>query len=147
MMQSYIVYIRNTPSGDAPKPTLHMSMLQQALGSEGAANALVHSYKRCINGFVAMLKEEDVQKVAEMEGVVAVFPNGKKYLHTTRSWDFIGFPETVKRTSSESDIVIGVFDSGIWPDSPSFNDSGFGPPPSKWKGSCYNITCNKYLLS
>ncbi|KAI9085173.1 hypothetical protein K1719_032884 [Acacia pycnantha] len=146
MMQSYIVYMRNTPSGDAPKSMLHMSMLQQALGSEGAANAHVHSYKRCINGFVATLKEEDVQKVSAMEGVVAVFPNGKKYLHTTRSWDFIGFPETVKRASTESDIIIGVIDSGIWPDSPSFNDSGFGPPPSKWKGSCYNITCNNKIV-
>ncbi|XP_028789429.1 cucumisin-like [Neltuma alba] len=145
-MQSYIVYMRSPSSGDAPKSMLHMSMLQQALGSDGAANALVHSYKRCINGFVATLKEEDVQKVAAMEGVVAVFPNGKKHLHTTRSWDFIGFPEKVERSRTESDIIIGILDSGIWPDSPSFNDSGLGPPPSKWKGSCYNITCNNKII-
>ncbi|KAB1217804.1 Cucumisin [Morella rubra] len=46
----------------------------------------------------------------------------------------------------ESDIVIGVLDSGIWPESDSFNDKGFGPPPSKWKGKCQastNFTCNK----
>lgn len=81
-----------------------------------------------------------------MEGVVCVFLNGKKQLHTTRSWDFIGFPQQVNRDATESDIVIGVLDSGIWPQSSSFDDSGFGPPPTKWKGACFNITCNKYII-
>ena len=81
-----------------------------------------------------------------MEGVVSVFPNSKKQLHTTRSWDFLGFPQEVNRTTTESDLIIGVFDTGIWPESSSFNDSGFGPPPTKWKGSCQNITCNKYVV-
>ncbi|XP_054781836.1 cucumisin-like [Prosopis cineraria] len=144
--KSYIVYMGSPPSGESPKSMLHMSMLQQAIGSERAENSLVHSYKRCINGFVANLNEEDVPKVAAMEGVVAVFPNGWKHLHTTRSWDFIGFPEQVKRAITESDIIIGMLDTGIWPDSPSFNDSGFGPPPSKWKGACYNITCNNKII-
>lgn len=38
---------------------------------------------------------------------------------------------------------------GIWPACPSFNDSGYGPPPAKWKGKCmkgHNFTgCNKYI--
>lgn len=25
---------------------------------------------------------------------------------------------------------------GIWPESPSFSDKGFGEIPSKWKGTC-----------
>ena len=81
-----------------------------------------------------------------MDGVVSIFPNEKKQLHTTRSWDFVGFPQQVKRTSIESDIIIGVLDSGIWPESDSFDDEGFGPPPSKWIGTCQgfsNFTCNK----
>ena len=81
-----------------------------------------------------------------MKGVVSVFPNEKKQLLTTRSWDFMGFPQKATRNTTESDIVVGVLDSGIWPESASFNDKGFGPPPSKWKGTCdssANFTCNK----
>ncbi|KAA8539667.1 hypothetical protein F0562_026359 [Nyssa sinensis] len=84
-----------------------------------------------------------------MEGVVSVFPSEKKKLHTTRSWDFMGFPQEVKRTRVESDIIIGMLDTGIWPESPSFSDEGFGPPPSKWKGTCQsstNFTCNNKII-
>lgn len=83
-----------------------------------------------------------------MDGVVSVFPNEKIQLHTTRSWDFLNFPTQVKRSLTvESDTIIGVLDSGIWPESDSFNDTGFGPPPKKWKGTCHkaNFTCNKYV--
>lgn len=86
--------------------------------------------------------------ISDMDGVVSVFPNGKKQLHTTKSWDFIGFPENVTRSTVESDVIVGMLDSGIWPESPSFDDSGFSPPPSKWKGTCQssnNFTCNKYI--
>ncbi len=81
-----------------------------------------------------------------MEGVVSVFPNEMKKLHTTRSWDFMGFSQQVKRTNLESDIIVGMIDTGIGPESQSFNDEGFGPPPAKWKGSCHvssNFSCNK----
>ena len=82
-----------------------------------------------------------------MEGVVSVFPNEKKKLHTTRSWDFMGFPQGVRRAAGpESDIIVGMLDTGVWPESKSFSDEGFGPPPSKWKGACQspaNFTCNK----
>ncbi|KAK2968586.1 hypothetical protein RJ640_009414 [Escallonia rubra] len=83
-----------------------------------------------------------------MKGVVSVFPRGKKQLHTTRSWDFMGFPQQLNRTTVESDIIIGVLDTGIWPESDSFSDIGFGPPPIKWKGTCQtsNFTCNNKIV-
>uniref|UniRef100_A0A7N2MH80 Cucumisin n=1 Tax=Quercus lobata TaxID=97700 RepID=A0A7N2MH80_QUELO len=84
-----------------------------------------------------------------MDGVVSVFPNKQNELHTTRSWDFIGFPKQVDRTTIESHIIIGVLDSGIWPEADSFRDKGFGPPPRKWKGTCKgltNFTCNNKII-
>ncbi|KAK8945259.1 hypothetical protein KSP39_PZI007739 [Platanthera zijinensis] len=42
-----------------------------------------------------------------------------------------------------------MIDGGIWPESKSFDDTGFGPPPSKWKGICdsnNNFTCNNKII-
>ncbi|KAE8718059.1 Cucumisin [Hibiscus syriacus] len=42
-----------------------------------------------------------------------------------------------------------MLDTGIWPESRSFNDTGFGPIPKKWKGTCQssaNFTCNKKII-
>ncbi|KAI5434271.1 hypothetical protein KIW84_021220 [Lathyrus oleraceus] len=53
----------------------------------------------------------------------------------------------LERQYYESDVMVGVIDSGIWPESSRFTEKGFGPPPTKWKGRCsgYNFTCNRPL--
>merc|ERR1712226_808845 len=47
-------------------------------------------------------------------------------------------------------ITVGVLDTGIYIDAPSFNDKGLGPPPSKYKGRCQiagNVTrCNNKVI-
>ncbi|GAU36233.1 hypothetical protein TSUD_214300 [Trifolium subterraneum] len=60
--------------------------------------------------------------MAGLDGVVSVFPNEKRHLLTTKSWDFIGLTQHARRQDYESDIIIGVIDTGIWPESASFND-------------------------
>uniref|UniRef100_A0A0E0C8S3 Subtilisin-like protease n=1 Tax=Oryza meridionalis TaxID=40149 RepID=A0A0E0C8S3_9ORYZ len=60
---------------------------------------------------------------------------------TTRSWDFLGLnyqnpSELLRRSNYGEDIIIGVVDTGIWPESRSFNDKGYGPVPARWKGVC-----------
>ncbi|WOG93976.1 hypothetical protein DCAR_0313266 [Daucus carota subsp. sativus] len=141
--------------GDLPKArgfsatASHTNILRQVVGRFRASQSLLHSYKRSFNGFVAKLTEEERNRLSTMEGVVSVFPSRKKQLHTTRSWDFIGFPQEVVRAKLESDIIVGMLDTGVWPESKSFSDEGFSPPPSKWKGSCQtpsNFTCNNKII-
>ncbi|XP_047314241.1 cucumisin-like [Impatiens glandulifera] len=132
-----------------PPSLLHMSFLQKALGSTTSAS-IIHSYKISFNGFVALLTSDEVQRISSIQGVVSVFPNKINQIQTTRSWDFMGFSQTVKRaTTVESNTIIGVIDTGIWPESDSFKDTGFGPTPTKWKGSCKgltNFTCNNKII-
>lgn len=82
-----------------------------------------------------------------MEGVVSIFPSRILHPQTTRSWNFMGLKKSVRRRKTiESDTIIGVINTGISPQSRSFNDHGLGPPPKKWKGICrggQNFTCNR----
>ena len=47
-----------------------------------------------------------------MDGVVSVLPNSMLELHTTRSWDFMGFTQSHVRDSLGGDVIIGLLDTG-----------------------------------
>ncbi|KAK4730737.1 hypothetical protein R3W88_023725 [Solanum pinnatisectum] len=144
--------------GELPKDTRslfsnHNNILKQAFGSNLAVAQLprvLHSYDKSFNGFVTKLLPEEADLLSHREDVISVFPNTIRQLRTTRSWDFIGMPLNVERNQVESDIIVGVIDTGIWIQSASFNDKGFGHPPSKWKGKCdqgANFTkCNNKVI-
>ncbi|XVE99667.1 hypothetical protein REPUB_Repub03eG0219600 [Reevesia pubescens] len=149
-MEVYIVYMGDLPKDEVEvsAANLHTSMLQDVVPS-AASDFLLYSYNRSFNGFAAKLTKEEAQKLRGKEGVVSVFLSQKKQLHTSRSWEFMGFSEEVKRSVIESDIVVGMLDTGIWSESESFNDTGFGALPEKWKGTCQessNFTCNKKII-
>ncbi|KAK0570398.1 hypothetical protein LWI29_000567 [Acer saccharum] len=147
--QAYIVYMGSKPKGQLSTSALHMSMLRQVAGRNVGPESLLYHYGKSFDGFVVKLTEEEAKKMAGMSGVVSVFPNRQLKLHTTRSWDFMGFSQKVERATTESDVIIGVIDTGIWPESESFNDTGFGPPPTKWRGTCQvsaNFTCNNKII-
>ncbi|WRX35380.1 Peptidase S8/S53 domain - like 10 [Theobroma cacao] len=149
-MMVYIAYLGSLPERDYSPSSHHFSMLQAVIKQSSVANYLIRSYKRSFNGFAAKLTNEEANKLASMKEVVSIFPNKVYHLQTTRSWDFLGLKDSVKRNPTvESDVIIGVIDSGIWPESESFSDKGFGPAPKKWKGSCSggkNFTCNNKLI-
>lgn len=48
-----------------------------------------------------------------MEGVVSVIPNRILKLHTTRSWDFVGFSKGTLGAPLEGNVVIGLLDTGF----------------------------------
>ncbi|KAG8648665.1 subtilisin-like protease SBT4.15 [Manihot esculenta] len=116
-----------------------------------ARESKIHSYGKSFNGFAARLLPHEVERLQEEESVVSVFKNARNKLHTTRSWDFLGMKQTInRRHKTESSIIVGLLDTGIYVESPSFNDHGYGPPPSKWKGKCAvgaNFTgCNNKVI-
>ncbi|XP_070681181.1 subtilisin-like protease SBT4.4 [Malus domestica] len=149
--KTYIVYLGSLPKDQLFSPlSHHIGILESITESSSPSNLLVRSYKKSFNGFAAKLTDRERERLANMEGVVSVFLSTTYQLQTTRSWDFLGFSEKVKRNPTvESNVIVGVIDSGIWPESNSFSDEGFGPAPKKWKGVCkggFNFTCNNKLI-
>ncbi|PKA63134.1 Cucumisin [Apostasia shenzhenica] len=149
LQKAYIVYLGQRPRNDIDVNSLHSSVLQEVIGDDAASERILHSYSKSFNGFAAMLTEEEAQLLSRLDEVVSAFPSTQRQLSTTRSWDFMGFTTNAPRAAFESDIIIGMLDTGIWPESKSFDDSGFGPPPTRWKGICEsnnNFTCNNKII-
>lgn len=160
--QAYVVYMgASVGMAKGYLRSSHLQMLLSAVGSRKVARkSLIYSYTHSINGFSAVLSEQQAQIIASMPGVVSVFPSRMHKLHTTRSWDFLDLEADYAEGSVESrphapvtgDVIIGLLDTGVWPELESFNDEGMGPIPSKWKGKCIegddfnSSNCNKKLI-
>ncbi|KAG2640578.1 hypothetical protein PVAP13_2KG100000 [Panicum virgatum] len=126
----------------------HHDLLDQVLDDDSSASdRILRSYKRSLNDFAARLTELEAHKLSSIEGAVSVFPSRTRELLTTRSWDFLGFPQApLEELPLQGDVIVGMLDSGVWPDSPSFSDEGMSPPPGRWKGACQNFTCNNKII-
>ncbi|KAK4801182.1 hypothetical protein SAY86_021669 [Trapa natans] len=139
----------------------HRRLLTSFLGSqEKAREAIFYSYTKHINGFAANLEEEEAFAIAMHPDVISVFLNKGRKLLTTHSWNFMMLEDGNGETLSSSawdkgrfgeDIIIANLDTGVWPESLSFSDFGYGPVPSRWRGSCENNTkagvpCNRKLI-
>ncbi|KAJ9680827.1 hypothetical protein PVL29_019980 [Vitis rotundifolia] len=145
----YIVYFGDRPESIGAAVQTHQDILSQC--GVDTEESIVYSYTKSFNALAAKLSEDEAQKLSEMEEVVSVFPNRYHKLHTTKSWDFIGLPQTARRQlKHESNIIVGLLDTGITPQSESFADNGLGPPPAKWKGTCGRFAnfsgCNHKLI-
>ncbi|XXG52982.1 hypothetical protein AAC387_Pa03g1165 [Persea americana] len=119
----YIVYLGERQHDDPELVTAsHKEMLSSLLGSkEAALQSIVYNYKHGFSGFAATLTEPQARRLAEFPGVVHVVQSREAKLHTTRSWDFLGLDyyrqtEILTNSKLESDVIIGVVDSGIWPE-------------------------------
>nr|AAD03430.1 similar to the subtilase family of serine proteases (Pfam: PF00082, score; 47.5, E=3.8e-12, n=2) [Arabidopsis thaliana] len=155
----HIVYLGEKQHDDPEFVTeSHHRMLWSLLGSkEDAHSSMVHSYRHGFSGFAAKLTKSQAKKLADLPEVVHVTPDSFYQLDTTRTWDYLGLSvanpkNLLNDTNMGEEVIIGIVDSGVWPESEVFNDNGIGPVPSHWKGGCVsgeNFTssqCNKKLI-
>ncbi|WRX07925.1 Peptidase S8 propeptide/proteinase inhibitor I9 - like 1 [Theobroma cacao] len=110
----YIVYLGASPLSKDSAVQKHIALLSYVKGSEhDAKESMIYSYTKTFNAFAAKLSKDEADMLQEMDEVVSVFPNRYHKLHTTRSWDFIGLPQTARRKlKMERNIVVGLLDTG-----------------------------------
>ncbi|KAF0902544.1 hypothetical protein E2562_018046 [Oryza meyeriana var. granulata] len=117
-----------------------------------AAGRILYTYDTVMHGFAVRLTADQAQRMSRSPGVTAVHEARMYYLLTTRSPGFIGLsPEygLWDDTDFGDGVIIGVIDTGIWPESRSFNDSGLAPVRRSWKGGCLGLDaslCNNKLV-
>ncbi|KAB2060942.1 hypothetical protein ES319_A10G054600v1 [Gossypium barbadense] len=156
--KTFIVRVQNNakPSIFTTHKHWYESSLASVLSPSTPAQVL-HVYDTVFHGFSAKLSPTDALNLQTLPHILAVIPEQVRRLHTTRSPHFLGLQTTdsaglLKESDFGSDLVIGVLDTGVWPERQSFNDRDLGPVPSKWKGQCVTTkdfgpgSCNKKLI-
>ena len=114
-----------------------------------------YDYSVVFNGFAAQMTGAQATALDKQANVLGVFENELHKLDTVTTPEFIGMTgETGAWAlgSKGEDVIVGVVDSGIWPESPSFSDQtdlsivtgngnakknpAYGPAPAGWSGTC-----------
>ncbi|RLN35424.1 subtilisin-like protease SBT1.7 [Panicum miliaceum] len=120
------------------------------------SSRVLHTYDTVMHGFAVQLTGEEARRMAAAVGVIGVYEDRPLRLLTTRSPGFLGLDPRFgawRGTDSGDGVIIGIVDTGIWPESPSFSDSGLGPVRSSWRGKCVgsgdfnaSLLCNNKLV-
>ncbi|MEN6570805.1 MAG: S8 family peptidase [Anaerolineaceae bacterium] len=129
-----------------------------------AGGQKIYDYTISFNGFSAKMSPGQARKMAALEGVQVVTPDQLQTMDTSSTptflgldaegglWDQLGGP-----ANAGEGIIIGLIDSGIWPESLSFTDRDsegkliFQQIPG-WHGKCvpgeaFNASmCNQKLI-
>ncbi|KAI9106385.1 hypothetical protein K1719_021913 [Acacia pycnantha] len=115
----------------------------------------IYTYTNVMNGFSAHLTPSQIEALKTSPGYISSFRDLPVKPDTTHSPQFLGLNPKVgawPASNYGSDIIIGLVDTGIWPESESFRDQGMSEIPSRWKGRCESGTqfnsslCNKKLI-
>ena len=144
----------------------------------GAAVQPMHHYSIAFNGFAVQLTDAQAKALQSSPGVKSVVPSQLVTADTTRTPAFLGLTapgglwsqlDNAARNIKGEDIIIGIIDTGVWPETASFGDKvdalgnpvaynqagtlAYGPlPAGKWKGTCVTgegftaAMCNNKLI-
>ncbi|TVU30937.1 hypothetical protein EJB05_22592, partial [Eragrostis curvula] len=139
---TYIVFMdaARMPAVHASPAHWHAAHLQSL--SIDPERHLLYSYSAAAHGFAAALLPAHLPLLRGSPEVLQVVPDAVLHLHTTRTPEFLGLLSPAYQPAIRSldvashDVVVGVLDTGVWPESPSFAGGDLPPPPARWKGVC-----------
>lgn len=151
--KTYIVHMAKSQMPDSFED--HAHWYDASLKSVSDSAEIVYVYRNAVHGFSARITAEEAENLENQPGILSVMPEVKYELHTTRTPSFLGLDKNAEffpESDVASDVIVGVLDTGVWPESKSFDDNGLGPVPSSWKGACESGTnfkasnCNRKLI-
>lgn len=153
--QSYIIHLDHSykPSTFSTQESWHVSILAGLPFSK--EKSLLYSYNHAIHGFSARLTKSQLSELEKLPAHRATYRETYAKFLTTYTPKFIGLKHNTglwPAASYGKNVIIGMIDTGIWPESRSFHDKGMPAIPKRWKGVCENGTefsssnCNLKLI-
>ncbi|XP_058091338.1 subtilisin-like protease SBT3 [Magnolia sinica] len=153
----YIIHMDKSsiPTPFANHDSWYRSTISSLSAPDGIAAVHLYTYNHVMNGFSAVMSQAQLNQLERMPGHLATYPETYAQLHTTRTPQFLGLNRHVglwPTANFGDDVIIGIIDSGIWPESEMFSDEGMPPVPERWKGACETGTefnssnCNLKLI-
>jgi subtilisin family serine protease len=156
---------------NSPAVVNYMAFLEsrqnEVLAAVGGGRKL-HSYGYVFSGFAAELTAEQAAKLAQTKGVLAVTKDEARNLDTATTPAFLGLTGAggfwATTGAKGENVIIGIVDGGVWPESLSFSDrTGMNGNATKdgklayqqipgWNGRCvpgeeFNAShCNQKLI-
>ncbi|KAK7294461.1 hypothetical protein RJT34_17350 [Clitoria ternatea] len=156
--QTYIVHVAKShkPSLFSTHHHWYTSILHSLPPSPNHHPAtILYTYSSAATGFSAHLSPSQASHLRRHPSVLAVEPDQIRHLHTTHTPRFLGLAESYglwPHSEYADDVIVGVLDTGIWPELRSFSDHTLSAVPTSWKGSCESSRdfpaslCNNKLI-
>ncbi|XP_047309700.1 subtilisin-like protease SBT3 [Impatiens glandulifera] len=117
-------------------------------------NNVIYTYSNVADGFCAYLSKTELESVKASPSFVTSYHDKPISLRTTHTTDFLSLNRNNglwPASDYGEGVVVGIVDTGVWPESRSFHDN-ITPVPDKWKGKCeegegFNASmCNSKLV-
>jgi subtilisin family serine protease len=130
---------------------------QQSVKSLIPGATILYDYQVVLNGFSAMLTDAEVRALQANANVATISADTPRHPLTSYTPTFLGldgpgglWQQLGGKDKAGEDIVVGIIDTGVWPENPSFADrvDSNGKPtfdnsgtlvydaPVNWQGSC-----------
>ncbi|KAG8632639.1 hypothetical protein MANES_18G039300v8 [Manihot esculenta] len=156
-LQTYIIHMDHShkPTSFLTHESWHRHTLKSLSYPFDEKEMLLYSYNHVIHGFSARLTLSQLYEIEKSPAHLATYQESFGKLFTTYSPKFLGLTQKDglwRSASYGENVIIGILDTGIWPESESFNDKGIPSVPQRWKGLCENGTafstssCNRKLI-
>ncbi|XP_057732880.1 subtilisin-like protease SBT1.4 [Arachis stenosperma] len=153
---TYIIHVSKSqkPSHFASPHHWYHSILR-SLPSSVDHTTLLYTYNYALHGFSVRLTAAQAAALQRNPAILSVVPDQIRHPHTTHTPRFLGLAESFgiwPDSDYADDVIIGVLDTGIWPELRSFSDDGLSAVPSSWKGVCETgsdfpaSSCNKKII-
>ncbi|MDQ3803804.1 MAG: S8 family serine peptidase, partial [Acidobacteriota bacterium] len=134
-------------SPDVIKYAAHLDSRHDAALSHVGGGRKLYDYRYTFNGFTAELTRGQASKLAATPGVLSVEADREQTMDTSSTATFLGLDaanglwnQLGGVGTSGEDVIIGIIDSGIWPEHPSFSDrTGVGPNSQEGKLGYHQI--------